>query len=217
MSNLEQSPQEIDCHALRSGAEVEILEPREVPLGGPRAIQAFLDRKGVVGIRMDRDERDLQTQIFGLVWRSEYTDPDRFQADIDAQPAAARDKAFEAYLRDERDTATPRAMATLLYRLAKGELLDARSTRWMLETMRQTRTFPDRLRAGTAPGWQAAHKTGTSNTWKGVTGATNDVGVLTSPGGEPAGVAVFLAASPASAPERAAAIANVARIITGAP
>lgn len=41
MSNLEQSPQEIDCHALRSGAEVEILEPREVPLGGPRAMTVF--------------------------------------------------------------------------------------------------------------------------------------------------------------------------------
>ena len=186
-------------------------------LGGPQAIQAFLERKSVVGIRLDRDERHLQTEIFGLVWRDEYTDPDRFQADIDAQSAAARDKAFNAYLRDERDTATPRGMATLLYRLANGELLDAASTRWMLETMGQTQTFPDRLRAGTAPGWRAAHKTGTSNTWKGVTGATNDVGVLTSPDGRPAGVAVFLPASPAPAPQRAAAIADVARIVTGAP
>lgn len=107
-------------------------------------------------------------------------------------------------------------MATLLYRLAKGQLLDATSTRWMLTTMKETQTFPDRLRAGTAPGWQAAHKTGTSNTWKGVTGATNDVGVLFSPAGDPSGVAVFLAASPAPPPERAAAIADVARIITGA-
>src|SRR5690606_32457238 len=97
--------------------------------------QAFLERKGVAGIRLDRDERHLQTEIFGLVWRDEYRDPDRFQADIDAQPAVARDKAFDAYLRDVRDTATPRAMATLLYRLAKGELLDPTSTRWMMETM----------------------------------------------------------------------------------
>jgi beta-lactamase class A len=184
-------------------------------LGGPMAVQAFLERKGVKDIRLDRDERHLQTEIFGLTWREAYTDPDRFQADIDAQPEAVRDAAFAAYLGDARDTATPRAMATLLYRLAKGQLLDATSTAWMLSTMKETQTFPDRLRAGTAPDWQVAHKTGTSNTWKGVTGATNDVGVLTSPAGKPAGVAVFLAASPAGSRERAAAIASVARIATG--
>jgi beta-lactamase class A len=106
-------------------------------------------------------------------------------------------------------------MATLLHRLARGELLSAASTRWMLATMRETQTFPDRLRAGTAPGWETAHKTGTSNTWNGVTAATNDVGVLTSPAGEPSGVAVFLADSPAAPAARAAAIAAVARIVTG--
>jgi beta-lactamase class A len=184
-------------------------------LGGPAAVQAFLERKGVGGIRLDRDERHLQTEIFGLTWRDEYTDPDRLQADIDAQPAAARNAAFSAYRQDIRDTATPRAMATLLHRLARGELLSAASTRWMLATMRETQTFPDRLRAGTAPGWETAHKTGTSNTWNGVTAATNDVGVLTSPAGEPSGVAVFLADSPAAPAARAAAIAAVARIVTG--
>lgn len=184
-------------------------------LGGPLAVQAFLERKGVTGIRVDRDERHLQTEIFGLTWRDAYTDPNRLQADIDAQSEAVRDAAFGAYLEDPRDTATPRAMATLLYRLANGQLLNETSTGWMLSTMRETQTFPDRLRAGTAPGWRVAHKTGTSNTWKGITGATNDVGVLTSPAGEPSGVAVFLAASPAGAEERAAAIASVAHIATG--
>lgn len=65
-------------------------------LGGPRAVQAFLERKGVTGIRLDRDERRLQTEIFGLTWRDAYTDPDRLQADIDAQSEAARDAAFAA-------------------------------------------------------------------------------------------------------------------------
>lgn len=183
-------------------------------LGGPAAVQAFLERKGVTGIRLDRDERHLQTEIFGLTWRDEYTNPDRFQEDIDAQPIAVRNAAFKAYQEDVRDTATPRAMATLLFKLASGDLLGASSTRWMLATMKETQTFPDRLRAGTAPGWDAAHKTGTSNTWRGVTGATNDVGILTSPRGEPSGVAVFLANSPAEASARAAAIADVARIVT---
>lgn len=41
MSNLEHSPAEVDCSAVQSSAEVEILEPREVPLGGPRAMTVF--------------------------------------------------------------------------------------------------------------------------------------------------------------------------------
>lgn len=41
MSNLEESPVEFDCAAGPSGpaAAIEILEPREVPLGGPRAMR----------------------------------------------------------------------------------------------------------------------------------------------------------------------------------
>ncbi|WP_159610677.1 pirin family protein [Glutamicibacter sp. JC586] len=41
MSNLEHSPAEIDCCKVASHAEVEILTPREVPLGGPRAMTVF--------------------------------------------------------------------------------------------------------------------------------------------------------------------------------
>lgn len=41
MSNLDQSPEEIDCSNVLSPAEVEILTPREVPLGGPRAMTVF--------------------------------------------------------------------------------------------------------------------------------------------------------------------------------
>ena len=38
MSNLETAPAEVDCSA-GPGGEVEILEPRDVPLGGPRAMR----------------------------------------------------------------------------------------------------------------------------------------------------------------------------------
>ncbi|MBX3092691.1 MAG: pirin family protein [Cryobacterium sp.] len=42
MSNLETEPREIVCeasaHASEAGAQVELLEPRDVPLGGPRAM-----------------------------------------------------------------------------------------------------------------------------------------------------------------------------------
>src|SRR4051794_40411386 len=72
MSNLEPAPAEVDCAASqRLGASplAEVLHPREVPLGGPRAIRVqrtlpqrprsligawcFIDRYGPVAARMD--------------------------------------------------------------------------------------------------------------------------------------------------------------------
>ena len=38
MSNLEREPQEVLCESTVDSSGVEILEPREVPLGGPRAL-----------------------------------------------------------------------------------------------------------------------------------------------------------------------------------
>lgn len=68
MSNLETAPAEVACRASRV-AGIEVLRPREVPLGGPRAIQVrrtlpqrqrsligawcFVDHYGPVSARMD--------------------------------------------------------------------------------------------------------------------------------------------------------------------
>ena len=81
------------------------------------------------------------------------------------------------------------------------------------QMMAQTTTFPDRLKAGVSSGWTLAHKTGTSGTWRGVTAATNDVGVLTSPAGRPLSVAVFIADSRASSDDRARLMSSLARAV----
>jgi beta-lactamase class A len=185
-------------------------------LGGPRAVQAVLDRRHVSGVRFDRDERRLQTEIAGITWRPEFVDGALLDRAWAAIPEARRDAAFRAYQKDPRDTATPLGMAALLHSLAHGTLLSPASTRRLLEIMTQTVTFPDRLKAGVPPGWTLAHKTGTSNTWRGVTAATNDVGVLTAPGGRLISVVVFIADSKASAENRAALMANVARAVVRA-
>lgn len=179
-------------------------------LGGPAAVQSFLRRKQIDGIRIDRDERHLQTEIVGLAWRPEYVDPNVLNRAIAAVPEDRRTAAFRHYQTDERDTATPRGMATLLFQLATGKLLLPSSTRFILDVMRQTVTFPDRLKAGVPAGWTLAHKTGTSGAWQGVTAATNDVGILTPPDGPPIAVAVFLADSRASSAARAALMASIA-------
>lgn len=181
-------------------------------LGGPAVVQRMLERKGVQGIRVDRNERDLQTQIVGLRWRPEFVDPEALRRATAMVPPERRIAAQRAYVADPRDTATPRGMAVLLDRLARGELLSRRSTKDLLAIMRGTRTFPTRLRAGAPPNWTVAHKTGSSGEFQGLTTATNDVGLYFPPNGKPIAVAVFLAQSPASSADRDAVIAEVGRL-----
>jgi len=103
-------------------------------------------------------------------------------------------------------------MASLLYALADGKLLSPTSTTYLLEIMSKTVTFPDRLKAGVSKGWKLGHKTGTSGTWKGVTAATNDVGLLTAPDGRKISIVVFVGDSREAPSKRAAMIASVARL-----
>jgi beta-lactamase class A len=180
-------------------------------LGGPGAVQAFLDRHHLAEMRIDRDEKHLQTETNGLDWKPEYVDPRVLDRAIDALPQARRDAAFRKYQTDVRDTATPRGMVSFLQSLAEGRLLSADSTKHLLQVMTETVTFPDRLKAGLSAGWTIGHKTGTSGTRGGVTVATNDVGVLRGPDGRLVSVAVFVSDSRAAGPKRAAVIAGVAR------
>ena len=181
-------------------------------LGGPRAVQLALERHHVTDVRFDRDERHLQTEIAGLEWRPEFVDAAVLDRAWPAVPEERRDAAFRAYQKDPRDTATPRGTTKLLQSLAENRLLSASSTKRLLEIMTQTATFPDRLKAGVSPGWILAHKTGTSGTWRGVTAATNDVGILTAPDHKPISLAVFIADSRAEPADRAALIASMARM-----
>lgn len=179
-------------------------------LGGPSAVQAVLKTKGISEIRLDRDERHLQTEIVGLTWRPEYVDASLLKRAIASVPDERRQQAYTKYQTDSRDTATPKGMVSFLFRLAQGGLLSKSSTEYVLNAMEECKTFPDRLKAGVGPGWKIAHKTGTSGSWKGLTAATNDVGILTAPDGSRLSIAVFVADSRAGSAERAAIMAKIA-------
>ena len=181
-------------------------------VGGPSAVQKTLVQKGLRGFNIDRDERDLGAEETGLRWDPKYVDEKVLDQANKGVSNGQRDHGFHAS--QHHDTATPDAVGTLLQWLANGTLLSPRSSALLLETMVKTRTFPDRLKAGVPEGWLLAHKTGTSSTWKGVTGATNDVGILMAPDASTFVVAVvFIANSRNSDNERAQWIADVARAI----
>ena len=66
-------------------------------IGGTRQVQSFLDRAGIQGIRIDRDERQLQTEIVGLTWRPQYVDPQVLRKAIESVPVRDKEAAYRRY------------------------------------------------------------------------------------------------------------------------
>ncbi|MFN4120242.1 class A beta-lactamase [Acidovorax sp.] len=118
----------------------------------------------------------------------------------------------EAAVGDPRDTTTPLAILHTLQKLVLGDALSPPSRAWLQRWLVETSTGDKRLRAG-VPGWKVGDKTGTA----GDSGTANDIGVLWPPGGgAPVLVTCYLTRSTASAEQRDAAIAQVARAVAAA-
>jgi beta-lactamase class A len=183
-------------------------------LGGRPAMEDFLKRKGITNLRVDRQERDLQTETKGLTWKPEYVYPKNLDADIAKLSKAQISAAYKRYQQDIRDTATPEGMTQLMRKLADGKLLSPASTDFLVNVMLETETGLDRLKAGLAPGWRLAHKTGSSGTVEGLTVATNDTGILVTPDGKRIAITVFVGDSTANDDARAKTIADIARVVT---
>lgn len=181
-------------------------------MGGTQVVNAFLRKKGIMGLTVDRQERDLQTQIVGLTWKPEYVDSTKLDRAIQAVPIEEKRAAYKRYQADRRDTSTPEAMATLLKKLVTGQLLSKRSTDYLLGVMERTKTGTDRLAAGVPKGWKLGHKTGTSSTVDGVSCATNDVGIARRANGDWVVIVAFVGDSTANDTERARAISQVAEL-----
>lgn len=183
--------------------------------GGPEAVRAFLRDRGIVGIRFGPGERLLQSQIAGMEWRQSYAYGGGFNAARNAVPATARRAAFERYIKDPMDGATPLGIVDALARLKRGELLSPSSTQKLLSIMSNTKTGPQRLKGGLAPGWHLAHKTGTGQVLGGEQAGYNDIGVISGPDGRSYAVAVMIRRTSAPLGERMAAMQNIVRAVIG--
>lgn len=181
-------------------------------MGGIHRINAFLRKRGIRGLSIDRQERDLQSNIAGLWWKPEYVDPVKFESAADAVPSAHADAAYRRYLVDVRDTTTPEAMGELLTQFAKYNLLSKRSTDYLFEVMTRTQTGQNRLKAGVTAPWQLGHKTGTSSSRNGISCATNDVGIARDGKGNWVVIVALVGDSTAGYEDREHAIAQVARV-----
>jgi beta-lactamase class A len=152
-------------------------------VGGPTAVREMIARKGLGAIRFYNGERALQSKIAGLIWSQSYSIGNAFFDARSALPLPLRKAAFERYLADPYDGASPHAIASALADLRRGGLLSRASSARLLSIMGQTRTGKLRVRAALAPGWDWNHKTGTGQELQGRIGGINDIGLLTAPDG----------------------------------
>lgn len=181
-------------------------------IGGPGAVQAWLTARHVADVRVDRYERELQSEVLGLPsFRPAWRDPAVFARAREAVPAAQRLAAMRRYMADPRDTATPRGMLELLQMLDRQELVSPASTKWLVQLMGRMSRGNGRIRAGLPKDAFLAHRPGTAWVDQGISPAHNDVGVFTLADRRSYALAVFLSGSTLDDAGRDRIVAEVAR------
>ncbi len=184
-------------------------------VGGPGAVRAMLERKGLNGIRFAGGERALQSATAGMTWQQRYSVGRTFYAERAKVPDAVRREALDRYLATLPDGAQPQAIASALARLQRGTLLSANSTRVLLSLMNESRTGKQRLAGGVPDSWRFGHKTGTGQDFDGASTGYNDVGIMTAPDGTSYAVAVMIAKTRQPVPVRQQMMQAVSATIAG--
>jgi len=161
-------------------------------VGGADAVRRMIAAKKLGSIRFYDGERALQSKIAGLIWSQSFSIGNAFYEARNALPMSVRRAAFNSYIEDPYDGASPSAIVDALSRLKRGELLSPSSTARLLRIMGNTKTGPNRLKGGLAPGWSLSHKTGTGQVLGPIQAGYNDIGILTAPDGRSYSVAVMI-------------------------
>jgi beta-lactamase class A len=182
-------------------------------VGGPEAVRAMIKAKRLGAIRFYDGERALQSRIAGLIWSPSYSIGNAFYEARDALPLRVRQAAFDRYVNDPFDGASPAAIVDALARLKRGELLSRASTERLLDIMSHTKTGPNRLKGGVAEGWVLNHKTGTGQVLGSSQAGYNDIGILTAPDGRSYAVAVMIKLTSVPLPVRMTLMNNVVRAV----
>ena len=182
-------------------------------VGGPGGVRAMIRAKGLGAIRFDNGERALQSKIAGLKWDPSYSIGHAFFDARDALPPETRKAAFDRYVADPYDGASPNAIVNALARLKRGELLSPASTQHLLDIMSHTVTGANRLKGGLSPGWVLNHKTGTGQVLGDAQAGYNDIGILTAPDGKSYAVAVMIKLTSVPLPVRMELTNNVVRAV----
>jgi beta-lactamase class A len=109
---------------------------------------------------------------------------------------------------DDRDTTTSGSMLADMTRILTGDVLSRSSRRQLEDWLQRNKTGATMIRAGVPTNWIIGDKTG-----RGANGATNDIAIMRPPDRAPVLLAIYSVGSTATANDRAATIAEVAKIV----
>ena len=113
-----------------------------------------------------------------------------------------------------RNWSSPLAMSRLLQLFDNGKILSPKSRDYLLRLLVSSIPGSSRIKGLLPSDAVVAHKTGSSGTdEKGIAAATNDIGILVTPGGRRVALVVFVSDSDASDEQRDSVIASIARAI----
>jgi beta-lactamase class A len=196
--------------AVRAG-DATALDMLMKRIGGPGAVAGFLEMKGVLGLRIDRYQRELAVAAEGMSsFRPEWKDLAAFDAARDAVAPPARQAAMDGYILDPRDTTTAPAALGFLAMLAGGELIAAASAARLLGWMEEA--GGSLFRPGLPANVRVAHATGAAATDLGFTPATTELAIVAFPDKRRYALAGFLVGSTATDGWRSAIFADAARL-----
>jgi len=179
------------------------------------AVNAYLRKVGIEGIRVDRSEGEMALDYAGVTNippASKWT-LDWFNRAMAAVPPDRQRAAAKRFLVDQRDTATPGAMLNLLRLLVQGKALSKSRTALLLDLMQKTVPGAARIRAGLPPGTLVAHRPGTGGDNEGVNLCTNDVGIVTLPNGHHLLLTIFIKGSNEDLDTRERTISQITNLL----
>ncbi|HEY7000887.1 MAG TPA: class A beta-lactamase [Candidatus Udaeobacter sp.] len=109
---------------------------------------------------------------------------------------------------DERDTTTPAAICSDMQKLLLSDVLSDASHRQLENWLHRNETGSHLIRTGVPKNWIIGDKTG-----RGSNGTTNDIAIMRPPGRAPILLAIYSSGSTATANDRDASIAAVAKVV----
>ncbi len=177
--------------------------------GGPQAVTARMRALDVHDLDVNRPIINVLADRVGirLPPEQEWT-PELLDKLYETTTEETRKAAAAKWEVDPRDTSTPDAMASLLVRIQRRDLLKRESAELLLDALLRSQDGDTRLKGMLPTGTEVAHKMGTMG------GTTNDVGIITLP--ETAGhvaIAVFVKSSDKDEAERERTIAQITRAV----
>jgi beta-lactamase class A len=193
--------------------------------GGPQAVQAYLTELSIKDMIV-LDTENAFTQDHSLQYRN-YATPEAAVSLLRALTPSPQPKAALPHPSLKLRSLTPALSQREREKTPEGEGenpkgrgslheprgLSESSQALLLKFMIESKPGAKRLKGLLPNGTIVAHKTGTSGTEKGVTAATNDIGIVTLPSGKHLAIAVFVSDSPADEATREGVIARIAKAV----